>query len=144
MNSAACQLEHSVIAEVSLSFAWKWRTNVQNWNDPPAQFQLDGAFARDTWGTTLFPGQEPVRWQIRKVRAEEAFIIEVPLDGAVIAFEWLFARVSDCRTRITQRIVLSGHNATAYVNQVQADFGSNLADGMRRIADAMAEAEHGQ
>jgi hypothetical protein len=144
MNSVACQLEHSVVAEVSLSFAWKWRTNVQNWNDPPAQFQLDGAFARDSWGTTLFPGQEPVRWQIRDVRPQEAFIIEMPLDGAVIAFEWLFAAVSNYQTRITQRIVLLGDNATAYVNQVQAGFGSNLADGMSRIADEMAKAEHGR
>ena len=45
------------------------------------------------------------------------------------------------RTRITQRIVLSGDNAAAYVDQVQAGFGSNLTDGMKRIADAMAKPE---
>jgi len=43
--------------------------------------------------------------------------------------------------RFHKRIVLSGDNATAYVNQVQAGFGSNLPDGMKRIADAMARAE---
>ena len=68
--------------------------------------------------------------------------MEVLLDGAVIAFEWLFDAVSNHRTRITQRIVLSGDNARAYVNQVQAGFGSNPPDGMKRIADAMARAEH--
>lgn len=85
-----------------------------------------------------------MRWQIRDVRPEKAFIFEMPLDGAAIAFEWLFEAVSSDRTRITQRIVLSGENATPYVNQVQAGFGSNLADGMIRIADAMAEAERTQ
>jgi hypothetical protein len=141
MNNVACKLEFSVVAEVSPSFAWNWRTDVPNWDDPPAQFQLDGPFATDSWGTTLLPGQEPLRWQIRDVRSGEAFTIEVPLDGAVIAFEWLFDAVCNHRTRITQRIILSGDNATAYVNQVQSGFGSNLADGMRRIADAMERAE---
>src|SRR5580765_2877413 len=144
MNNIACQLEYSVNVKVSRTFAWKWRTDIQNWNDPPAQFQLDGPFAAGSWGTTLFPGQEPLRWQIRDVRPEEAFFIEMPLDGAVLAFEWFFKTVSTYRTRITQRIVLSGDNAKAYVNQVEAGFGSNLAEGMRRIADAMAEAERGQ
>ena len=69
--------------------------------------------------------------------------MEVLLDGAVIAFEWLFDAVSNRRTRITQRIVLSGDNARTYVNQVQAGFGSNLSDGMKRIADTMARAERG-
>jgi hypothetical protein len=141
MKNIACQLEHSVEAEVSPSFAWGWRTAIKNWDDPPAQFQLDGLFAIGSWGTTLFPGQEPLRWQIRDVRPGVAFLIEMPLDGAVIAFEWLFDVLSNHRTRITQRIVLSGDNATAYVNQVQAGFGPNLADGMKRIADAMARAE---
>ena len=141
MKNIACQLEHSVDAEVSPSFAWSWRTDIKNWDDPPAQFQLDGPFASGSWGTTFLPGQEPLRWQIRDLRPGVAFIIEVPLDGAVLSFEWLFDAVSNHRTRITQRIVLSGDNATAYVNQVQAGFGSNLPDGMKRIADAMARAE---
>jgi hypothetical protein len=140
MKNIACQLEHSVEAEVSLSFAWSWRTDINNWDDPLAQFQLDGPFASGSWGTTLLPGQEPLRWQIRDVRPGAGFIIDVPLDEAVISFEWLFATVSEQRTRITQRIVLAGDNAAAYVNQLQADFGSNLADGMKRIADAMVMA----
>jgi hypothetical protein len=143
MKNIACQLEHSVEAEVSPWFAWNWRTDIRNWDDPPAQFQLDGPFASGSWGTTLLPGQEPLRWQIRDVRPGAAFIMEVSLDGAVIAFEWLFDAVSNHRTRITQRIVLSGDNAGAYVNQVQAGFGSNLSDGMKRIADTMARAESG-
>jgi hypothetical protein len=141
MTNIACQLEESVEAEVSSSFAWSWRTDIKNWDDPPAQFQLDGPIATGSWGTTLLPEQEPLRWQIRDVRPGTAFIIDIPLDRAVLSFQWLFDAVSNRRTRITQRIVLSGDNATAYTDHVQASFGVTLLDGMKRIADAMAKAE---
>lgn len=58
-----------------------------------------------------------------------------------MSFEWSFDAVSNHRTRITQRIVLWGPDAKAYVNQVHAGFGSTLADGMKRIADALEKAE---
>ena len=140
MKNIACQLEHAVEADVSPSFAWNWRTDVRNWDDPPAHFQLDGPFASGAWGTTRLPGQEPLRWHIRDVRPGRSFIIEMPLDRAVLSFEWRFDAVSDCRTRLTQRIVLSGDNATVYATHVRASFGLTLADGMKRIADAMASA----
>jgi hypothetical protein len=141
MKNIACQLEHSIEAEVSPSFAWNWRTDIRTWDDPPARFQLDGPFANGSWGTTLMPGGESLRWQIRDVQPGASFIIELPLDGAVMSCEWLFDAVSDHRTRLTQRIVLWGVNAQAYVNQVQAGFGPTLADGMKRIAHALQKAE---
>jgi len=64
----------------------------------------------------------------------------LPLDRATISFEWRFEAVSDRRTRLSQRIVLAGDNAASYAPQVQAAFGANLADGMTRIANAMAAA----
>ena len=137
----ALQLECSVDVDVSPSFAWNWRTDIQNWVDPPAQFQLDGPFASGSWGLTRFPGQEPLRWQLRDVRPTSAFVIDMPLDGAVLSFEWRFEPLSNHGTRMTQRIVLSGDNATAYVNQVRAGFGSTLDDGMMRIAEALVRAE---
>jgi hypothetical protein len=137
----ACQLEHSVEADVSPSFAWNWRTNVENWDDPPARFQLDGPFARGSSGTTVLPGQAPLHWRIRDVQPGRSFVIEMPLDQAVLSFEWRFDAVADRRTRITQRIVLSGDNASAFVEQVQVNFSATLGDGMKRIADAMARAE---
>jgi len=82
-----------------------------------------------------------LRWEIRDVRPGSLFIIEMPLDRATLSFEWRFDAVSDRRTRITQRIVLSGHNAAAYERDVRTSFESTLADGMKRIADAMAHAD---
>jgi hypothetical protein len=140
MKNVAFHLEESVDAEVNPSFAWSWRTDINNWDDPPAQFQLDGPFACGSWGTTLLPGQDPLRWQIREVRPGTSFIIDMPLDRAVLSFQWLFDAVSDRRTRITQRIVLSGDNAAAYTKHVQAGFGTTLSASMKRIADAMARA----
>jgi hypothetical protein len=140
MNNIACQLEESVEVEVSPLFAWSWRTDIKNWDDPPAQFQLDGPFASGSWGTTLLPGREPLRWHIRDVRPGTSFVIDMPLDGAVLSFQWLFDAVSNRRTRITQRVVLSGDNAAAYATEIRATFGATLRDGMRRIADAMASA----
>jgi hypothetical protein len=63
------------------------------------------------------------------------------LDRAVLSFEWLFDAVSTHRTRITQRIVLSGDNAAAYAEQVRVGFGSTLREGMARIAAALVKAE---
>ena len=87
------------------------------------------------------PGQAPMRWHIRDVQPGRSFVIDMPLDQAVLSFEWQFDAVADRRTRITQRIVLSGDNATAYAKQVQETFDATLGDGMTRIADAMVRAE---
>jgi hypothetical protein len=122
MKNIAYQLEESVEAEVSPLFAWSWRTDIKNWDDPPAQFQLDGPFASGSWGTTLLPGQDPLRWHIRDVRPGSAFVIEMPLDRAVLSFEWFFDAVSNRRTRITQRIVLWGDNALAYCEPRSSQF----------------------
>jgi hypothetical protein len=137
MTNIAWHIQHSVEAAVSCSFAWDWRTNIENWDDPPARFQLHGPFATGSWGTTDLPGQPPWRWQIREVRPDTSFVIDMPLDGAVLTFEWLFEPIEEHRTRITQRITLSGDNAAAYVDHVRTEVGGPLEEGMRRIADAM-------
>jgi hypothetical protein len=142
MHEIALQLEHSVEADVSPSFAWGFRTDVTNWSDPPATFALDGPFAAGAQGTTFMPGQEPLHWRIREVWPGTSFLIEMPLDDATLCFLWRFDALSERRTKMTQRIELSGSNADAYVPQVRAGFGSNLSQGMQRIAADMAAAEN--
>jgi hypothetical protein len=63
------------------------------------------------------------------------------LEGTMLTIEWRFDPLSERRTKITQAIVLSGDNAAAYREQVEAEFRPGLADGMRRIAREMAAAE---
>jgi hypothetical protein len=133
-------LEHSVEADVGLAFAWGFRTDITRWDDPPAVFQLDGPFVEGASGKTLMPGQEPRVWSIRDVRYGRSFTIEMPLDRATLRFEWHLSAVSGRRTKLTQRIILSGSNANAYREQVRAGFAGNLAAGMERIAAAMEAA----
>jgi hypothetical protein len=140
MNDIALVLEHSVEADVSLAFAWQFRTDVANWSDPPATFVLDGPFVDGSRGTTLLPGQEPLRWRIAKVQPEYSFEVEMPLDRAMLRFQWRFDALTDRRTKLTQRIVLSGGNAEAYAQQVQAAFGPTLAAGMDKIASEVVAA----
>jgi hypothetical protein len=140
MGDIAYDVKHSVEAPVSLEFAWHWRTDVRNWNDPPAAFRLDGPFVAGSWGTTLIPGQDALRWHIRDVVPGRSFVIEMPLDGATLSFEWLFDSLSDDRTKLTQRIQLSGPNAAAHARTVKAGFSATLQDGMNRIARMMAAA----
>jgi hypothetical protein len=97
MDEAAWQLECSVEAEVSASFAWGFRTDLRNWNEPAAAFTLDGPFADGMRGTTLMAGHEPVHWVIREVRPETSFLIEVQLDDATLSFLWGFDAISESR-----------------------------------------------
>ncbi len=140
MDEVAWQLEHSVETEASRSFAWSYLTDVRNWNDPPAEFALDGPFAAGSPGTTLMPGQEPVQWRISEVQPGRSYTLETRLEGATLSFTWCFDAVSDRRTKLTQRIVLTGNNAASYAQQVAASFGVNLQGGMERIAATIATA----
>jgi|SRR5688572_19135311 len=140
-NDIALVLEHSLDVDVNPAFAWKFRTDIAKWNDPAATFLLDGSFATGSRGTTLLPGQEALFWWIREIQAGRSFAIEMPLDRATFRCEWHFSAISERRTRMTQRIILSGSNAATYTEQVKAGFGATLADGMNRIAADMVAAE---
>ena len=140
-DGAALQIEHSVEVAVSATFAWSFWTDVTNWSDPPARFVVDGPFASGTRGRTLMPGREPLEWTIRRVLSGRSAAIETVLEGATLTFEWHFEPLSEERTRLTQRIMLSGENSAAHAPAVQAGFAPNLPDGMKRIAAMMEEAE---
>lgn len=141
MRSDGIVLEHSVEAAVTPDFAWQNRTDVSNWNDPPARFSIEGPFGQGARGTTIIPGQDPLRWIIGLVVPGKSYVVEVLLDGALLSFEWQFDALPDHGTRLTQRIRLTGDNAEAYVAQVQRGFGPTLAEGMNRIAEQLNEAD---
>lgn len=135
----AWQTTHSVEANVDAAFPWAYMTDVANWDDPPARFELDGPFSPGVWGTTYMPGQAPRRWRVSEMRPMESYTIETSLDGAKLSFQWSFTGLNPERTRLTQRIVLSGEKAAEYVDQVRTAFGSNLAAGMTKIAGKMEQ-----
>ena len=103
-------------------------------------FALEGPFVDGAHGTTSFPEQPPLSWRIRGVNPEQAFDIEMELDGAVLVAEWRFEALANSRTKLTQRLALSGPRASAYRDQVRSGFGTTLAEGMKRIARQMLAA----
>jgi hypothetical protein len=135
------EITHSVEANASLAFAWQYWTNVANWDDPPAEFELDGPFATGSRGVTRLPGQEPLHWLIREVIPPNAATIELSLDGAELSFEWRFVELADGGTRLTQRIVLKGEKADMYLSQVKPVFSDNPPHAMNKLAMAMASAD---
>ena len=143
MSKIALRLKCSVEADVSPAFAWRFRTDVANWNDPPARFVMDGPFEDGQCGTTLLPGQAPLHWRITDVSPGKSFVVAMQLDQAMLTFEWRFDELPGSRTALTQEIVLSGDNSPAYAAQVEAGLGSNLSAGMQRIAAEMAAAQSG-
>jgi hypothetical protein len=141
MPEIAWEMSCSVETSANRAFAWKYWTNIANWSDPPAQFELDGPFAAGSRGTTQLPGQEPVRWVIQEVAPPKTATIAIELERAALSFQWRFEALPDGRTRITQRVMLQGENAGAYVSQVEPTFSSTLPAGLNKIATAMADSQ---
>jgi hypothetical protein len=141
MTVIAWEISHSVETNASPGFAWHYWTNVANWDDTPARFELDGPFATGSYGVTYLPGQAPLRWLIREVIPPKAATIELSLDGAALSFEWQFVGLADGRTRLTQRIVLKGEKADMYLSQVKPVFSDNPPYAMNKLATAMANAD---
>ena len=135
------ELEHSVETQVALADAWAYMSNVSNWDDPPAVFHLDGAFANGSRGTTSMPGQPTREWQLRAVRPPETYTVVSDLaEGATLACIWTFESLGPERTQLTQRIALTGKNAASVREPVAAAFTPTLAPGMARIATLIERA----
>jgi hypothetical protein len=140
MNGASTwQCHCSIDVDVPVSFAWAYMTEIRNWNDPPAEFTLEGPFIEGTRGITHMPGRPPASWTIRDVEPGRAYTIEGGsfLERAVLLVHWRFDPLSERTSRLTQRMELLGENAAAYVDDVKSAFEPNLEPGMRRIAQSM-------
>jgi hypothetical protein len=111
MNSV-WEFEHSLECDATSEFAWDFWTTVANWKrvegDAVEWIEMDGQFAVGTRGSTKSPGQEPRNWQIAEVDVGKLATIQMTLDGAVFATTMKFESLSEKRTRITQRMALTG------------------------------------
>jgi hypothetical protein len=140
MSDIAWTTEHSVQTTATPAFSWRYMTDVKNWDDPPAQFRLNGSFTSGSLGTTEIPGQLPLQWRLRDVKPQDSYTMEIDLEGAVILCKWVFLELPDSQTRLTQHITLEGKNASSYKDEVQRTFDLTLAAGMSRIALAIDRA----
>jgi hypothetical protein len=140
MNDIAWATEHSVETTATPAFTWTYMTDVKNWDDPPAEFRLNGSFTSGSLGTTKIPGQAPRQWRLREVKPHASYTIEIALEGALILCKWVFKELPNSQTRLTQHITLEGENASSYKGDVQRTFEPALAPGMSRIAIAIDRA----
>src|SRR6516225_7682239 len=121
------------------SLPWRFWTDIANWNDPPAKFDLDGPFQTGARLTTTLPG-ETLYSVIRDLQPEREATIEMQLADAILSFHWKFEKLTEDRTRITQRLVLSGANAKSFVAQATA-MEASVPDGMKKVAAAIERAQ---
>lgn len=140
-NETLWLLEHAEVTTAASDFVWDYWTDVKHWDDPPAQFHLDGPFVSGSRGTTVLPDREPVHWVLREVHAGSSYTIETALDGAVLKCQWFFEALPDSRTQLRQRIGVAGPSATQHSEAVRQGFGPTLSEGMKRTAALLAEAE---
>jgi hypothetical protein len=116
---------------VPRQFAWDYWTNIANWNEPHASIDLDGPFDVGSQLTTRLPGQT-FHSVIRHVVAGREAIIEMSLDEANLSIHWIFESASEDRTRINQRLALSGRNAEAFVAQASM-LEASTPEGMKKL-----------
>lgn len=139
MSDIAWEMTHSVETDAGVEFAWRYWTNVGNWDDPPVTFALEGEFVAGTRGVTRVPGQPEIAWFVRELTRGEAATIEIPAAGAAMVFAWRFAEVGSGRTRITQRAILRGEKAETYIGFAKT-METTLPQGMAKLAGAIASA----
>jgi hypothetical protein len=134
MSDIAWATEHSVETTATPAFTWTYMTAVKNWDDPPAEFRLNGSFTSGSLGTTKIPGQAPRQWR-REVKPHDSYTIEIALEGAVILCMWVFKEIPNNQTRLTQHITLEGENASSYKGDVQRTFDPALDRQNPPVAD---------
>src|SRR5215475_8936674 len=139
LSDVAWETRHSVEARASVEFAWRYWTDVRNWDDPPARFEFAGPFVSGARGVTHLPGQPPIEWFVRDVTPGTGATIEIPAEGAVLSFEWKFEPAGEGRTLLSQRVVLRGEKADNYLGYAKT-FEENLPLGMKKMASAIENA----
>jgi hypothetical protein len=100
---------------------------------------LDGPFKVSSRLTTNLPGQtfESV---IRDLDADRGATIEMQLPEAILSFHWKFEDLSEHRTRISQRLALSGRNAKSLVAQASM-LKQTAPEGIKKLAAAIERAQ---
>jgi hypothetical protein len=132
MEEPVWDFQHSVECKASRESAWSYWTNIANWDDPPAKFELDGPFGAGSRLTTILPGQT-LHSVIRDVKARREATIEMQLPDAIVSFHWSFEELGKDRVQITQRIMLIGRNAKSFVTEASV-LERTAPEGVKKLA----------
>ena len=138
------EFEHAIECSVSIKFAWTFWTNVRNWvlDVDVDSIEIQGEFAAGTCGVTHSKSSGRIDWRVTEVVQPRKAVLEFPAPGFVAKFVWTFEDVSG-RTRITQRVSLSGEQVAIYAETVGASLQAGIPAGMRRLCEAMEAAARG-
>jgi len=141
MTDSVWTFTYSVESNTGRDFSWRYWTDIANWNDPPAQFVLDGPFDVGSKLTTTAPAGT-YHSLIRHVETGAAATIEMQLQDGVLSFHWKFEDVTASRSRITQRLILS---ATDPASIAQARLlEQTVPAGMAKLVADMERAQQGE
>jgi hypothetical protein len=133
MSEAVWEFAHMVECRAPREFAWAYWTNAENWDDPPARFEFAGPFAVGTKLMTILPGRV-LESVIREVVQERSARIDMDVMSALVAFFWEFEELDKGRTKIRQRISMSGAGAEALVQQAKT-LEQSVPQGMARLVE---------
>ena len=136
LSDVVWQTSHSIETRASVEFAWRYWSDVKNWDDPPARFEFEGPFVAGASGSTHFPEQPSIQWFVRDIEPNSMATIEIPADGATLSFEWRFKEVGVGITLLTQRVTLRGEKAANYLGYATT-FEKNVPLGMKKMASAI-------
>lgn len=138
MSEVAWEFVHSVDCNAPRSFCWDYWTDIKNWDDPPAKFHMNEPFRDGAVITTELPGQV-ITSVIRDIHSGCSAKLEIDLPNAVFGFHWAFFDRKGDGTRITQRLVLSGAGAGAFLEQAKV-MGATAPEGLKHLISAMEAA----
>lgn len=123
--------QHSVDCRVPRQFAWNFWSDIRNWDDPPARFELTGRFESGSHLRTILPG-EILHSVLRDVQSGQHATVEMELPDALLRFHWTFVEVAAAHSQITQSLILEGPNARAFVEQARA-LEQSVPQGMAKL-----------
>ena len=136
-TAPAWSFEHSVECNAHRQFAWAYWTDIANWKDGPATFELDGPFDSGSRLTSILPGQI---WHsiVRHVERNRSATIETLLPDGVLSFHWTFEDLPNARTRMTQRLLLLADSADLVAQASLLE--QSVPQGMSKLVTAIEEA----
>lgn len=121
--------EHSVVIEAPREAIWSLYMDVASWPDWDAGIQaatLDGPFAVGAPGQLEAVGQPSTPFRLTEVQADELFVNETDIPGAVLRFSHRLQDLGGGGTRVTHRVEIDGPAA----DQIGPVIGPQVSRGI--------------
>lgn len=135
MGEPVWSFQHTVDCHAPRQVAWNYWTNIQNWDDPPARFEMQGDFRDGARLRTILPDQT-LESTIHEVQPGSIVMLDMKLPGADLLFHFTFEDADVAGSRITQRVSLSGANAEAFLTNAKL-LEQTIPQGMAKLVAAI-------